>query len=75
MSFRKSSHFQDPMEATGSFTGTFAGDGSGLAGVSTAETASHIAGADVFGAVSLADTAYISFIPITLGAVSFLPGD
>ncbi|KKL50544.1 hypothetical protein LCGC14_2304420, partial [marine sediment metagenome] len=33
MSFRKSSHFQDPMEATGSYTGTFVGSGTSLTGV------------------------------------------
>ena len=61
MSFRKSSFDQDPMEATGSFTGTFDGDGSSLTGVSSSggssETASHVAGADVFVAVQSSDTA------------------
>lgn len=49
----------DVTGVTGSFTGTFIGDGSGLSGVDadTAETASFIAGGNVDGAVELSNTA------------------
>ena len=57
MSFRKSSFLQDPMEASGSFTGTFAGDASGITGV---ETASYVLGSDVDGAVVQADSASLA---------------
>ena len=57
MSFRKSSFLQDPMEASGSFTGSFAGDASGITGV---ETASYVLGSDVDGAVVQADSASLA---------------
>ncbi|KKN41944.1 hypothetical protein LCGC14_0718110 [marine sediment metagenome] len=49
----------DVTGVTGSFTGTFIGDGSGLSGINadTAQTASYVAGGNVDGAVELANTA------------------
>ena len=52
------------ISTTGSFTGSFVGNGSGLTGITTAQTASYIAGANIDGTVTSASYAITSSYPL-----------